>query len=89
MGNKEFVPGSPTNALNIKPNFSGYHFIDLDGKKVEVLRKISAESTNVKVYEGDCNEILLDKVLPQMKYNEYKRALCLLDPYGLDFLLFY
>jgi three-Cys-motif partner protein len=69
---KEFVLGSPTNALNIKPAFSGYHFIDLDGKKVEILRKISAESANVKVYEGDCNEILLNKVLPSIRYDEYK-----------------
>lgn len=81
---KEFIPGSPTNALNIEPAFSGYHFIDLDGKKIEVLRKISAESANVKVYEGNCNEILLNKVLPPIRYDKYKRALCLLDPYGLD-----
>lgn len=81
---KEFIPGSPTNALNIEPAFSGYHFIDLDGKKIEVLRKISAESENVKVYEGNCNEILLNKVLPPIRYDKYKRALCLLDPYGLD-----
>lgn len=81
---KEFVPGSPTNALNIEPAFSGYHFIDLDGKKVEVLRNISAESANVKVHEGDCNEILLNKVLPSIQYEAYERALCLLDPYGLD-----
>ena len=81
---KEFVPGSPTNALNVKPHFSGYHFIDLDGKKVEILRKISAESENVKVYEGDCNDILLNEVLPPIRYDAYKRALCLLDPYGLD-----
>jgi three-Cys-motif partner protein len=26
---------------------------------------------------------LLDKIFPAIKYNEYKRALCLLDPYGL------
>ncbi len=81
---KEFVPGSPTNALNVKPQFSGYHFIDLDGNKAEVLRKISTVSENVKVHEGDCNDILLNEVLPQIRYDAYKRALCLLDPYGLD-----
>jgi three-Cys-motif partner protein len=37
----------------------------------------------VDVYQGDCNPILLDKVLPAIRYDEFKRALCLLDPYGL------
>ncbi|MBC8472812.1 MAG: three-Cys-motif partner protein TcmP [Planctomycetes bacterium] len=79
----EFVPGSPTNAFNVKPPFSGYHFIDLDGDKVDLLKEITSGSPNVDVYEGDCNRILLDKVLPAIQYKEYKRALCVLDPYGL------
>jgi len=35
------------------------------------------------VYEGDCNKVLLDEVFPKAKYEDYRRALCLLDPYGL------
>ncbi len=27
--------------------------------------------------------VLLDKVLPQTKWEDYRRALCILDPYGL------
>ncbi len=33
---------------------------------------------------GDCNRILVDEVFPTAKYGAYRRALCLLDPYGLD-----
>lgn len=79
----EFVLGSPANALNINPPFSGYHFIDLNGDKTEILKELSKSNINVKVYEGDCNRILLDKIFPNVKYNDFKRALCLLDPYGL------
>jgi three-Cys-motif partner protein len=79
----EFVPGSPTNALWVDPPFREYHFIDLDAKKVDALEKIAAERSDVRIYRGDCNRILLDKVLPRAEYGDYRRALCVLDPYGL------
>jgi len=80
---KEFVPGSPLNALLTEPPFKEYHLIDWDSKKVDSLRDIAAEHQNVTVYEGDCNDILLKTVFPRAKYSDYRRALCLLDPYGL------
>jgi len=79
----EYVPGSPLNALNIEPPFDEFHFIDLDGDKVDVLRKLCEDYSNVYVYEGDCNNVLLEKIFPLAKYSDYRRALCLLDPYGL------
>ena len=39
----EFIPGSPLNALNVHPPFKHHHLIDLDGDRVENLRKIAAE----------------------------------------------
>jgi three-Cys-motif partner protein len=81
---KEFVRGSPLNALNVKPPFREYHFIDLDGDKVASLRDITQGISNVTIHHGDCNRILLDKVFPQVDYSGYRRALCVLDPYGLD-----
>jgi three-Cys-motif partner protein len=79
----EFVLGSPANALNINPPFTGYHFIDLDGDKTDLLKDLSKNNPKVSVYKGDCNKILLEKIFPLVKFSEYKRALCLLDPYGL------
>lgn len=79
----EFIPGSPLNALLIEPPFKEYHLIDLDSKKVDSLRRIAAPYKNVTVHEGDCNELLLKKVFPNAKFSDYKRALCLIDPYGL------
>ncbi len=82
-GTTEPIPGSPLNALMVEPPFTHYFFVDLDGEKVQLLRELVAGRKNVDVYQGDCNPILLDKVLPTVRYDKFKRALCLLDPYGL------
>jgi three-Cys-motif partner protein len=79
-----YVPGSPLNALNVEPAFDEYHFIDLDGDKAEHLRNLAPAAPNVFVYNGDCNSILRDEVFPRARYEDYHRALCLLDPYALN-----
>ena len=79
----QFVPGSPTNALLVNPPFPELHFIDLNGGRAAELRKLAGDRADVRVYEGDCNNILQDKVFPRCRYSDYSRALCLLDPYGL------
>ncbi len=80
----EFVPGSPLNALNISPRFSEYHFIDLDGGRAQSLRDLTTGQSGVTVHEGDCNPVLLNDLFPRCEYRDYRRALCLLDPYGLN-----
>lgn len=82
---KKFISGSPLNALNIEPSFKEYHFIDLDGDKADALGKLCEDYSNikVKVHKGDCNSLLLKQIFPLAKYSDYRRALCLLDPYGL------
>lgn len=81
----DFVKGSPLNALLLKPPFQEYHLIDLDKDKVHLLKSMAATypGMNVHIHEGNCNEILLRDVFPHARYEDYKRALCLLDPYGL------
>lgn len=80
----EKIEGSPIRALSIDPKFSHYYFIDMDEQRADRLRQIANGKKNVTVYEGDCNSILLNKVFPQCRYDDYRRALCLLDPYGLN-----
>lgn len=77
------IDGSPALALSVKPGFSHYHFIEMDKKRVQRLRRMSPRE-DVTVYEGDCNEVLLKEVFPKCRYEDYRRALCLLDPYGLN-----
>jgi three-Cys-motif partner protein len=81
----EFVPGSPLNALRIDPPFHDYFLVDLDGDKVDQLRGFPevCRRAEVHVLQGDCNEVLLLDVFPRVRYEVYRRALCLLDPYGL------
>lgn len=78
------VPGSPLNALLVEPPFREYHLIDLDTARVALLREIIGDRPNVKVYEGDASEVLRRQILPGLRYEEYRRGLVLLDPYGLD-----
>ena len=79
----DFVQGSPVNALNVRPPFREYHFIDLNAAKVEHLRSLVGSREDVQIYEGDCNKVLIDGIFPTLNYESYRRALCLLDPYGL------
>jgi three-Cys-motif partner protein len=78
-----FVPGSPTNALLVDPPFREYHLIDLKALKTNALKQLCGKRKDVFIYQGDCNRILLEDVFCRARYDEYKRALCILDPYGL------
>ena len=79
----EVIEGSPARALAIEPRFSHYHFVEMREDRVERLRKMG-EDKSVTVYQGDCNEVLLKDVFPQCRYEDYRRGLCLLDPYKLN-----
>jgi len=79
----EFIPGSPLNALNVQPPFLEYHLIDLDSAKTENLRHLAREHRSVHIYDGDCNVVLREDVFKHARYEDYRRALCILDPYGL------
>lgn len=78
-----FVPGSPWNALNVQPPFVEYHLIDIKPERVESLKNLFGSRQGVFLYQGDCNQILLRDVFPRVKYEDYRRGLCILDPYGL------
>jgi len=80
----ELVPGSPMVALQIEPPFRHYYFVDHDAVKIEELERAAGQRTDVDVLHGDCNEKLLEEVFPQVRYEDFRRGLCLLDPYGLD-----
>lgn len=82
-GSSEFVLGSPLKALQVSPSFNEYHFIDLNSSKLDFLRSKIGERPDVHYYSGDCNAILRQKIYPTLAFESYRRALILLDPYGL------
>jgi three-Cys-motif partner protein len=78
------VKGSPLNALELATQFDHYDFIELNADRIERLQKLAQERRNVTIHHGDCNEILLKTVLPKYRREDYRRALCFLDPYSLQ-----
>ena len=80
----DYVPGSPLNALLTQPPFKEYSLIDIAEDKVGSLRSLVGKRLDVHVLPGDCNALLLDRVFPQVRFEDYRRGLCLLDPYGLN-----
>jgi three-Cys-motif partner protein len=80
------VLGSALRALNIDPPFHEYHFVDSDRAKTDILRQLMTELPNsgrASIHHGDCSQILIENVLPRVRFDDYRRALCLLDPYGM------
>jgi three-Cys-motif partner protein len=56
----------------------------MDEAKVRSLEAQAIERQDVTIHHGDCNDILLKSILPRIRFDEYKRAICLLDPYSLQ-----
>jgi three-Cys-motif partner protein len=81
---KGIVPGSPLNALSIKPEFDEYHFVELNPERVDNLKALANGRTNVHVHHGNCNQVLLKTVFPRFRYEDFRRGLCFLDPYGMQ-----
>jgi three-Cys-motif partner protein len=79
---KEQIEGSPARALRISPPFDEFYFIDIEADKTAQLEKLREGRKNVHIHTGDANPYL-KTLLPTIRYEDYKRALCLLDPYGL------
>jgi hypothetical protein len=67
----------------VSPPFDGFYFVDMDSEKIAYLRKLCQGRSDVHFHEGNSNSYLTTQLLPTIQYKDYKRALCLLDPYGL------
>jgi three-Cys-motif partner protein len=76
--------GSAMRAVDVEPPFHELHFVEEHEDKAALLRRNTAHDSRVRVYAGDANEVLLSKILPRCRFDDYARGLCLLDPYGLS-----
>ncbi len=75
-----FEPGSALNALLVTPPFRHHYLVSMDGERVEALRGAVNGRADVTLLEG--SQALLDDVLPRVRQEEYRRALCVIDPCG-------
>jgi len=80
----EEIDGSPSIAIKTDPPFASYHFIESDPGRAERLKTVAKDRADVTVYAGDANIVLPRDVFPKFRYEDYRRALCLLDPYDLN-----
>jgi hypothetical protein len=84
---REFVPGSPLNALLVTPPFHHHYLVDMDGvnmpgQRADALRHAADGRADVTLFEGDGGRALLEEILPRVRQEDYRRALCVLDPGG-------
>jgi three-Cys-motif partner protein len=79
----QLIDGSPARALRITPPFDKFYFIDMNARKTSYLQKLCEGRSDVEIFTGDCNQLLLQNLFPNIQYRYFNRALCLLDPYGL------
>jgi three-Cys-motif partner protein len=79
----ERIKGSPSEAFDTRPPFAAFHLVDLEGTRADALKALAAGRTDTKIYQDDCNDVLLNEVFPQITSSRFNRALCILDPYGL------
>lgn len=82
-GSRTYIPGSPVNILLITPGFYRYYLIDVRAEKTSALQQMVADNPRVSIIPGNSNDALTAKVFPHVQWNQYRRGLCLLDPYGL------
>lgn len=65
-----------------------FFFIEKNSKRAqaaEKLKDIYHDKKNcIHVIQGDCNEIIKERIIPEFPYTSGKRALVFLDPYGLQ-----
>ncbi|MGC4105095.1 MAG: three-Cys-motif partner protein TcmP [Thermomicrobiales bacterium] len=83
-GTGELVAGSAMRALQVVPAFDELYFVDLDDSKIDDLEVMVAEHSGARVIHGDGNDVLRDRILPLLEQDSKRRALILLDPYGMD-----
>lgn len=76
------VEGSALRVINqVAPPFKKHFLVELDKKRFNELKKACQGRPDVVLYNGDANAILPALVFPQVRYERFERAFCLLDPY--------
>jgi three-Cys-motif partner protein len=79
---RELVVTTARRILDIQPPFKGYHLIDADPAKVAAIKQLCRKRVGAEAHCGDANK-LLPPIFRQMQWDDYRRALCFLDPYKI------
>ena len=80
----ETLRGSAMRAMEVTPPFHELHFIERDDDKAAILEQVTAVDPRVTVHRAEGTGALASDLLRRCLWNDYRRALCLLDPYDLS-----
>jgi three-Cys-motif partner protein len=69
--------------MEVTPPFDELHFVEQNELKAGVLRHAASGDQRVTVHRGD-GIAITERLLERVKFRDYRRALCLLDPYDLS-----
>lgn len=81
-GSGDHVLTTARRILAITPPFTGYHLVDADAGKAGAMRLACGQQPGAVAHCGDANA-LLPPIFRQMRRDQYRRALCFLDPYKI------
>lgn len=83
---ERFIDGSPRIALTIQYPFDSYRFIEIEPWRVERLEELSQEfpKRNIRIYQGDCNEVISREIASEIRYENYNRGFVFLDPFTMN-----
>ncbi|MBI1902455.1 MAG: three-Cys-motif partner protein TcmP [Planctomycetia bacterium] len=84
----QFIHGSPAVALEVRPPFSQYIFVERSAKRVAALEKLKqryGDSRHITIRQQECSTFLTKRVVnnPAIDWRKY-RAFVFLDPFGLQ-----
>lgn len=83
---ERYIDGSPRVALTIEHPFTSYTFIEKETWRVQQLIELQQEflERDIRIKKGDCNQIILDELVPKIRFENYNRGLVFLDPFGME-----
>jgi three-Cys-motif partner protein len=83
---ERYIDGSPRVALTVRYPFHSYTFIEKTPWRVRRLRELQTEfpQRDIRIYEGDCNQLITTEITPRIRYERFNRGLIFLDPFGMD-----
>jgi three-Cys-motif partner protein len=83
---ERYIDGSPIVALKVEYPFRSYTFIEKEDWRVERLEKLRDEFPNmdIQIRHGDCNAVIINEIVPKIRYENFNRGIIFLDPFGMD-----
>jgi len=83
---ERYIDGSPRVALKISPPFRSYIFIEKEDWRVGKLKELQDEfpNCNIEIKQGDCNTIIVNEIVTEIRFENFNRGIIFLDPFGMD-----